>query len=274
MLRTLLIGACGLLVLACGPKPSRWVLYYGADAPPESFADYSLIVLDTDYRSPIRPLLRPGRTVLGYVSLGQAESHRGYFAKVKQAGLLLGPAARWPGSFNVDIRDYRWTNVIIEERIPAVLARGFDGVFLDTLDSAIHLEHSDPHTYGGMTAAAGYLVRVIRERFPHIKIMLNRSYTLLPVVDRYVDFLLGESTYAGYDFVHKRYIRRPRAEHDREAKLLAEAKQRRPHLQIMTLDYWEPDDRDFIERIYSSQRALGFVPYVATIKLNHIVPEP
>ena len=56
--------------------------------------------------------------------------------------------------------------------------------------------------------------------------------------------------------------------------ILQAAKARRPKLRIMTLDYWDPEDAEGVSRIYREQRANGFEPYVATIKLDRIVTEP
>jgi hypothetical protein len=43
---------------------------------------------------------------------------------------------------------------------------------------------------------------------------------------------------------------------------------------VFTLDYWNPEDAAGIRRIYRTERANGFHPYVATIKLDRIVREP
>lgn len=42
----------------------------------------------------------------------------------------------------------------------------------------------------------------------------------------------------------------------------------------MTLDYWNPADTAGLRRIYRAQRANGFLPYVATVELDRLVPEP
>ena len=215
-----------------------------------------------------------GKTVLAYVSLGQAEEHRHYFAKARNQGVLLHEDPRWPGARFVDVRNFRWTDLLLNERIPGIVAEGFDGLFLDTLDAAMGLETLDPIEYGGMTAACAYLVRRIREQYPQLRIMLNRSYELLPIVDEYIDMVLGESIFSEYDFVRRQYVRKSDTEYAREAKILLDAKQRRPKLLVMTLDYWDPQDKPFIAAIYKLQRSRGFHPYVATVKLNQLIAEP
>jgi hypothetical protein len=66
----------------------------------------------------------------------------------------------------------------------------------------------------------------------------------------------------------------PRALYEQQIRMLQSALQRRPQLQVFTLDYWDPADRAGVARIYAEQRKNGFHPYVATVGLDRIVPEP
>ncbi len=125
-----------------------------------------------------------------------------------------------------------------------------------------------------MQEAAARLVRTIRLHYPSIKLMMNRGYDLLPEVEQQIDIVLGESVFATYDFKSKKYGVMPREQYQEQVKILQSAKQRRPSLQVFTLDYWDPNDRPGILRIYREERANGFAPYVSTIKLDRIVQEP
>ena len=42
------------------------------------------------------------------------------------------------------------------------------------------MEQLSPHNFGGMTQAAVDLVRTICEAYPHLKLIMNRGYVLLP----------------------------------------------------------------------------------------------
>lgn len=255
-----------------GGKP--WVVYYADKEPVEAFAGYTLVVLDSEHHPPLRPLAERGKVLLGYISLGEVEEHRPWYAKVKRWGILKEENPHWKGSYYVDVRDPRWTALVVEELVPMLLRRGFDGVFLDTLDNPVHLEEAQPQKYKGMTEAAAQLVRAIRRNYPDAPIMMNRAYALLPKVERDIDFELGESVYADYDFKTKTYRLVDRPLYLEQVRLLKEARKRRPELRVMTLDYWSPSDPEGIKRIYKEQRANGFDPYVATIDLDRIVAAP
>ena len=188
--------------------------------------------------------------------------------------MLLKENENWKGSYYVDLREPCWTTRVTGELVPAILAQGFNGVFLDTLDNPIELEHSDPAKYRGMKQAAAGMVREIRRRFPRITIMMNRAYELLPGVEQSIDIVLGESVFATYDFSKKTYHLVDREEYLQQVKVLKQAKARRPALRVLTLDYWNPADTKGLTRIYREERANGFEPYVSTIELDRVIREP
>ena len=52
------------------------------------------------------------------------------------------------------------------------------------------------------------------------------------------------------------------------------AKARNPALTLTTLDYWDPSAPRQIAGLYARERAAGFRPYVATLALDRLIPEP
>jgi uncharacterized protein (TIGR01370 family) len=253
---------------------TRWAAYYSDQARAEEFRDYGLVVFDADRHPPLSALAAGGTTVLGYLSLGEIERHRAWFADLRQTGVLLGENRNWPGSYYIDLRDPGWHRIVIDRLVPAMLAQGFGGVFLDTLDDAIELERLDPGGRRGMTAAAVSLVKELRRTFPDITVMMNRGYALLPEVGGLIDIALGESVCGTYDFERKVYRAVPAAEYREQVQLLKQARKRNPALRICSLDYWDPADREGIRRIYREERANGFDPYVATVGLDQLMKEP
>jgi uncharacterized protein (TIGR01370 family) len=263
-----------VLASAHASAQTRWAAYYGQGAPLHAFEDFNLLVFDSDAHPPLPPLAEQGKVLLGYLSVGEVASYRSYYAAVRAQGVLLQENSNWKGSYFVDVRDSRWARRVLDELVPQILRRGYAGVFLDTLDNAAHLERKNPRAYRGMSAAAAALVTAIRGRYPHLKIMLNRAYDLLPSVDQHIDYALGESVYADYDFKTKRYQFVPRHLYEQQVRFLHAARQRRPQLRVFTLDYWDPADPAGVARIYAEQRKNGFHPYVATVQLDRVVPEP
>lgn len=252
----------------------RYCVYYGDKASLEAFSPYDLVVFDADYHPMLEGLIQQDKTVLGYISLGEVESEREFFDQVKEEGILLKENENWKGSYYVDFRDPRWTKRVIEDLIPGILFQRFDGIFLDTLDNAGDMERTDPERFKGMIEAAADLVRTIRMHYPSIPIMMNRGYELLPLVGDQIDMVMGESVYADYNFETKSYQFVQEDLYLEQVKILNEAKSQFKDLKVYTLDYWNPDEPDTIKKIYEVQRENGFIPYVATIDLHKIIPEP
>lgn len=258
---------------ACTPADCRFLVYYGNDED-AAIGDYDLVVLDAE--APGRLLARraAGARLLGYVSMGEIHASRSYFAQAQSAGILLGRNPSWPDAWFVDMRAPLWDRLLLERIIPAVLARDFDGVFLDTLDDAEFLEQQDPRRHAGMVDAAAGLVRRMRRRFPAAGIMINRGYAVLPQLVGQYDMLLGESVRTTHEGDPPTYRRVSERDYAWQRDAMWEARRRFPSLRLFSLDYWDPSDRDGIARIYAEQRRNGFVPYVATPDLTRIVPQP
>ncbi len=264
----------GLAAPRASGSALRWAVYYADREPTRAFDPYDLLVLDSRHHPPLRPLKDRGKTLLGYISVGEVETHRPWHDRVKGWGLLDQENPNWPGSFYVDLRDRRWVKLVVEELVPALLRAGFDGVFLDTLDNPPHLERTDPKRWAGMTEAAARLVATLRTNWPHVPIMQNRAYEILPQTARMIDYALGESVFAGWDFAAKKPHRQSEEDYRFQVEALTAARALNPALGVMTLDYWDPADSAGLRAIYARQRANGFSPYVSVVELDRLVAEP
>jgi len=253
-------------------SPIRWAAYYSDVPPAGGFRDFKLLILDSVYHPPLGELKR-GRTLLGYVSVGEIEQTRSPFEPAKAKGVLAGENENWKGSFFVDVRSTWWVDQV-KIAVRHALDQGFDGVFLDTIDDAEYLEDKDAAVFRGMKDAMVRLILEIRREFPAIPIAVNRGYAIVPKIGPSVDFILGESVFSDYDFASKSYRRVPQKDYAEQVNVLKAARQRNPKLNVLTLDYWDPKDAAGISRIYREQRTNGFSPYVSTVELDRILREP
>lgn len=257
ILATLALALCA----KGGSARPHWIVYYADKASPEAFQGYDLVVLDSDRHPPVR---MAGAKVLGYLSLVEVTQDRRWFGTLRDSGMLLGEQPNW-GSRRIEIGDARWRQMVSTELVPSILAQGFDGLFLDTLDDAAAIDRKD---------AAVELVREIRRVAPRAILMVNRGYDILPRIVPYIDVVLGESVYGTYDFASKSYRAVAAADYRWQVDRLMEARKAKPGLRICTLDYWDPGDRDGIRRAYAKERSNGFDPYVTTIALDQVSREP
>ena len=251
-----------------------WAAYYADKVPLSSFDPYDLIVFDSQDHPQLKPLSDRGKTLLGYLSLGEIEKIRPYYRAVKSENLLLDENKNWPGSYFVDVRNKFWAKRVIEELIPQLLHKGFHGVFIDTLDNPIELERQDPEKFKGMRDASVTLIKAIRYHYPQIPIMINRAFEILPELGEHITMVLGESMYSSYDFTNKKYKKVNENDYRDLVSKLQNFKKSFPKIRVMSLDYWNPEESDEIKKIYNIQRANGFEPFVSVLKLDHLTIEP
>ena len=74
-----------------------WAVYYENFAEDGLFDDYNLVVLDTDFRDDLGPLAARGRTLLGYLSIGEVNVQRDYFEEVSEESILFDENPNWEG---------------------------------------------------------------------------------------------------------------------------------------------------------------------------------
>lgn len=276
--RTLLAGmaATGLLPRPVAAREAvwRWGVDYGAKTDPVTARTFDLLVLEPAHARPIAPLRGPNAQLLGYISLGEVEQGRDYWASLRRDGALMAVNPNWPDARMVDVRRPAWSKLVLERLIPEILAKGYDGIFMDTLDSVEALERKDPVGHAGMIDAAVDLLGQIRRTFPRITVMLNRGYALLPRAAGSVDLVLGEAMASRWNFATKQYEFTTPDDWDWQAQRLKAAQAANPALRLTTLDYWNPADPATIAELYAKERRAGFHPYVATLALDRLHQEP
>lgn len=255
-------------------EPWRWGVDYGPDTDPALAGHFQLLVLEPDHPRPLAPLQAPGRTLLGYLSLGEIEKGRPYVRELEVAGALMAANPDWPDARRVDLRHPAWGRILLDRVIPEILARGYHGIFIDTTDNAEALERANPVVNKGMVNAAAELILSMRKRFPGMPIMLNRGYAVTQRVAPAIDYLLGESMASRWNFAKREYELLSDSDWTWQADRLRAAQAINPALRLLTLDYWDPAATRQITALYARERAAGFLPYVSTLALDHLAVEP
>jgi endo-alpha-1,4-polygalactosaminidase (GH114 family) len=261
--------ATALLCLSgcVAPQPPthirHWAAYYDDSAAPEDFSDLDLVVFDRIHHPALMPL--KGRThLLAYISIGEVKDGSPEHATSIENHLILEKNAVWP-SHIVNVTAPEWR----------AAAQGFDGVMLDTADSPLYYaETKKPEGYEETRIALVGIVRAIRAAHPTMKIMINRGFSILPLVANDIDYVLAESIYSNTNVSSGQFALFAPNTYHQVAEQLQALGSIAPHLQIFTLDYWNMDDVNGLERIYTAQRAQGFIPYITTPDLRHFTPEP
>lgn len=265
----------GIVLARPHGKHKTWAVYYTDRLPFSRFAGYDILAFDSDHY-PDFTARRHGQVILGYLSMAEAETYRPYYPEVEKLGVIMEKSDLWKQHMVIDIRKPAWRAYFIHTLVPQVLAKGFDGIMLDTIDTALYLEEEHPESFKGMRDAAIQFIVELRQTYPDTMLMLNRGFPILRDVAPYIDYLLAESIRVQYDFGEKSSRYFPQSDYEGIVADIKAARQINPHLQVVTLDYWETTGTNAAaaRNIYREQREHGFIPYVTSADLMHQHPEP
>ncbi len=267
-------------------KPVRWAVYYGDTLSEKTFKGLDLVVFDRRYHPPFQALQRNDTVVLAYVSAGEVyddvpekKSAGEVYDDVPEKKALIEEKSilfqhdDWK-SHVVDPTSARWQGMV-KGYVNNAVIKGVDGVMIDTVDSPLDwAEAHAPARQEAMRLATIQLISDIRAAHPHIKIMLNRGLGILPDVASKIDYVLAESILTNRNVSTGQFEVQSPTSYGTVVQKLHQVVATAPHLKIFTLDYWNQEDVNNLERIYAQQRAAGFTPYVTTRDLVHYTPEP
>ncbi|MGH9888735.1 MAG: endo alpha-1,4 polygalactosaminidase, partial [bacterium] len=247
----------GTLAFA-GTNPSV-AFFYGKPVPATELGRFDWVVVEPDHLGArgLEQLQRAGASVFAYLSLGETAP------AAIDAAWILGRNAPW-GSVIVDPRSAGWRTQVLA-RVDALEARGFHGLFLDTLDSYAMVLRGDARSAAAIAMAR--LIRDIGDRHPRMKLFFNRGFELLGEVGSRASAVAAESLLFGWDPAGKRYVDVPAAERAWLTDKLHEV-ERRFGIPVVVIDYLPETRREDARAAAQRIQAMGFVPWVATPALD------
>jgi hypothetical protein len=270
----LVLGLGGASAPAASPIRSllgvrTWVVYYAA--APEAAVDlarFDVVVLDPHAHPPLPLVKRYGSLLLTYVSLGEVNTSHPEFAAVASESWVLSANPSWPEARRLDVRAPAYERWLLDQVVPAALAGPVNGLFLDTADTALDLEQTDPRFAGAARALERVLVE-LRRRHPRALLMINGGLPIAERLPTVLDAVALESIWTDYDFKAKAYRVRPADEAESRALLLARVVAL--GLPVFTIEYAAADrGAPWPAELIRRARARGFVPYVSTIGLDQV----
>jgi len=246
-------------------RPDPWICFYGEVNNKHDFSKYKLAILEQDNVKNLDQIKEQGTICIAYVSLGEAEDYRWYWDEMKHKDFVLEENPDWEGNYYIDPRSEEWKQYFIYRVIPKVLKDGYDGLFLDTIDTAEYLEWKDEEKYKGAMDAMAELIKAIRKNYPRIIIISNNGLAIIDKFAPYVDIALVEDLYTMYDFEKNEYGSQD-VETTKENRQLLQKISREYNIPVLTLEY--SDKQKEIKHIYERSRVDGFYPYVGDIHLE------
>ncbi|MDE2293078.1 MAG: endo alpha-1,4 polygalactosaminidase [Elusimicrobia bacterium] len=246
----------------------RWACFYGADLSSASWRSLDLAVVDPDnYRGP----LATGPVRLAYVSAGEADDRRAWWPRVQGKPFLVEPDPDWPGAMRADVRDPAW-RALVEEQVSSALARGYDGVMLDTLDVAEYLESSAPVRFAGSIDAAASLVADLRLRHPDAVLVVNNALAPLsrPAAAAAVDGVVAEDVFTRCPPGDKPCAPTPEPDSGLKARALSALRARGTPVFVLLYSRFDQRRARWVQKAAARCRRLGFFPYLAAPDLGRL----
>jgi cysteinyl-tRNA synthetase len=211
------------------------------------------------------------RLVLAYLSIGEAESYRGYWRREwerTKPGWLLGENPDWEENYAVCFWDPGWQALLCgrpDAYLDRILAQGFDGIYLDKCDVTEDLKRherkaaaSRPDLDGDMVRLVESLAAYARKARPGFLVVMQNAEPLLkrPELRRTIDAVAKEELLYGLDAAEKA---NPREEIDWSRERLD--LMRRDGKAVFAVEYL--DDSAKIAKAAERMRELGYVLYVS-----------
>lgn len=213
------------------------------------------------------------RIVLAYLSYGEAEDYRGYWVPSWKPGApkWLGDVnPDWPGNYPVKFWEPEWQEIVFGRRtrpLDVVIEMGFDGVYLDVIDSYAYwkergVEDADERARQAVIALSRYAKS--KQRGFLVFVQNAAELGSDPAYRQSIDGLGREDLFYDDDI-------------PREEEVVAEAMDEldrfaRDGKTVLVIDYCR--EPDHVRDVYARARAKGYVPYCTVRELDALTVEP
>lgn len=156
----------------------------GAELKLEELEKLSCDLLVTDYsrtgsekdewkKSDVKRLQKSGKTVLSYLSIGEAEEVRFYY-KTLNKKLIYSENQDWRGNFKVYFWEREWQEIIFQY-VDRIINQGFDGVYLDIIDAYFYFGLKENGGLGIRREAAQDMIEFVDKIARHARFTRNKK---------------------------------------------------------------------------------------------------
>ena len=241
------------------------------EAVGERLGDFDLVVIDGELATAaeVDELQDRGVAVLGYMSVGTIEKWRGWYDRVKR--FRLGAWQDWKDEWFADVSRAKLRRIISRGIAPALLDKGFDGLFLDAVDMIEARRHREQRA--GMRELVGRLAELTNGQ-GDLLFAQNGFWGLRKFgIREFLDGWNREDVTTRYDFDQRRYRRAPRAH--RRAAMSELTRMRGLGMFTTAADYTKRGNGALYEDSIANACSAGALPYVSDLQLRaRRLPDP
>lgn len=243
-------------------------VFYAMNPPVDLLGQFQRVIVESDNIRPdeLNALHSRGARVFAYLSIGEVSPSRKWYKQVKPEW-ILGRNNVWDSEV-LDLTNPEWQAFLLDNLVTPLAKKGYDGLFLDTLDS-YYLYSKNQEERQRQARALADILKTIKQRYPQMRLIANRGFEAMPTIAPLLEAVVVESLYASWDNANKTY---QEANPEGRIWLLQqiEALQHDYDMEIIIIDYLPASRRDEARRLAKRIREKGFVPWISNPELNSL----
>ncbi len=253
--------------VAARGEPGSVAFFYGAKPPVNALSQFDRLVLESENIKPeeLQLLKQHGSATYAYLSIGEVSPQRSW-ANLINPEWTTGVNTSW-NSMVMDLTNVDWQRFVLQ-RVGALVQQGYDGLFLDTMDS-YQISATDAASRSTQQTALANLLYRIKRQHPSIRLISNRGFEVMDKIGPYLESVAAESLFSRWNNEIKSYEPVPAQDNQWLTGKLAEAK-RQHNIDVIAIDYVAPADRSAARDVANKISALGFTPWVANPSLDYV----
>ncbi len=246
-------------------NPHCVMVYYGdKDIPLDVLHAYNIVITNPDAKfvKKTRMLFYEKHLpkFIGYLSVGELDEGNHFYNELKS--FVIGKNKMWHSKI-LDVTNKNYQKFLVDKEAKYILKQGFDGFFLDTLNSyKLIIPKKDWKSY---QAAIVNIIKALREKYPNKLIIVNRGFSVFSSIKPYINGVLVESLFKGIN-AKKEYVSTSQNTTSELLNTLSNIKD--SGVPVIVLDYTNNKEEALkdINRI----KSYGFIPYVSNYNLDKV----
>ena len=238
---------------AVEPPPKSIAFYYHQIDSVRELLIYDRVVVNASALTArqLTQLKHANVEVYAYLSIGEL-SHIPEYSSLENH--VLKKNSHWQ-SHIMDMNATSWQHYLLDLATDFKI-KGFDGIFLDTLDSYQMIDKSDKNAQ-----LAGLLSTLEALNTIHPSLIFNRGFELIPLLSFKPHAVAAESLFSGYNAGVDSYFTTKPSDSQWLINKLNSIKQQA--IEIIVIDYIDGQDREQQKKAAHKILDLDFTPYVS-----------
>lgn len=238
--------------------------WYASNPPLSELAQFDYLMLEpAHFDAAARDFLRTQNTQLfAYLSVGEFDGDKQALADNNLSASTSRVVNQAWNSHVMNLADEKWQNYL-EARAKSLYEQGYNGLFLDTLDSfqLLPADQQEEQRQGLID-----ILTRLQNAVPELELVFNRGFEVVHELAKKPAAVAIESIYAGWDPTNNRYV--PVNEQDRQWLGERIEPLRAKNIPIIAIEYLPVKRRAEARQLVKKLQSEGFIPYVGTPHLD------